>query len=67
MIRERVTKEISVNWFANHMVQHCIDPQMEFFLLKEISISNVEKRALELSPQLERHLQECDRCRKLRL
>src|ERR1017187_3489820 len=54
MIRERVTKEISVNWFANHMVQHCIDPQMEFFLLKEISISNVEKRALELSPQLER-------------
>ena len=37
---------------------------MEFVLLTEVVISINEKRALRLSSEMERHLQECDRCRK---
>lgn len=45
------------------MDKKCTDPKMEFSLLKEISISNEEDRALNLRPELERHLEERDRCR----
>ena len=38
---------------------------MEFLLLKEISLSSAEHRTVKLSTQLERHMQECDRCREL--
>jgi hypothetical protein len=37
---------------------------MELVLLKEVVKSSVEKRGLRLSPQMERHLQECERCEK---
>ncbi len=47
------------------MSKLCTDPQMEFLILKEISISNAEKRPMKLSPENEQHLQECERCRRM--
>ena len=47
------------------MAEKCTNPQMEFLLLKEVAISNAEKRSVRLSPELERHLAECPRCRAM--
>jgi hypothetical protein len=45
------------------MKKRCTDPKMEFSLVKEISLANAQGRALNLSGELERHLEECDSCR----
>lgn len=45
------------------MDKKCTEPKMEFLLLTEISLSNAEGRAMDLTGELARHLEECDKCR----
>ena len=46
------------------MLPKCANPEIEFTLLKEVALANAEKRTPKLSLELERHLQDCERCRK---
>ena len=47
------------------MLPKCLNPEMEFVLLKEVAFANAEKRWPKLAPELEQHLRECERCRSV--
>ena len=41
----------------------CIDPQLEFLIIRELAATVMQGRDVEISPESRRHLEECGKCR----
>jgi hypothetical protein len=43
----------------------CVDPTMEFVLVKQVMASRLQRRSFNYSPELTEHVKLCKKCREM--